>query len=245
MSDSLAVSLHSSGAETASGSGTAVDLYGDDDVTLRAFCKLALVVSAFDATALAVSIQTSSDSNTWSQVGSFATATATGRKEIVIGDCQRYVRAVWTLTGTSATFAVTGTGEATYCRLADLGHANILPSALLTATKIKYLLEATEEVRGRLMARATGPITAVGATVRRATAKMAVVSLMVEEIGLNPQSEAHVALFTERDRAVSYIKDVSAGRAAADFTDSTPSTYEGTGSVSTGTSAGWGSIGVR
>lgn len=248
MSDSLSITLHTSGEETDSGSGTAVDLYGDDDVEIRRFARVALLVSAIDATSLAVAVQTSADGNTWSQIATFTSATATGREEILCGDCLRYVRVVWTLTGTSATFEVAGTGEVSYCSLADLGHSNVLPSTITTATKIRYLLEATEEVRGRLMARATGPIIAVGSTIRRAVAKMAVVSLLVEEIGVNPNSDAHVALFNERDRADRYIKDISAGRAAADYTDSTPNTYEGTGSVSsssTATSAGWGAIGVR
>jgi hypothetical protein len=245
MSDSLAITLHSSGAETASGSGTAVDLQGEDGVECRRFVELRLVISAFSATTLEVAIETSADGSTWSTVANFADAAATGSETVIAGDCDRYVRVSWTLTGASATFGVAGTADVTYCPIADLGHANVLPSSLTAATKIRYLREATQETRNRLLAKARAPIVSVGPSVKRAVAKMAVVSLLVEEVGLNPQSDAHVALFTERDRAVGYIKDMAAGRAARDFTDSTPDTHEGTGSTSTGTARGWGSMSVR
>lgn len=244
MSDSLSITLHTSAEETVSGSGTAIDLYGDDSVELRRFVRLQLIVSAITAATLDVVIETSADGVTWSQVASFDSVTATGRWDLLGGDCQRYVRARWTITGTSATFEVAGTGEPTYCSLADLGHASILPSSVTDATKIRYLLEATDDARGRILQRATPPILQVGSTIRRAVAKMATTALMVEEIGLNPQSQAHVALFTERDRAVARLKDMAAGRAAADFTDSTPTVSEGVGSVVTGTSRDW-DIGIR
>lgn len=258
MSDSLAVTLHASAAETASGSGDAIDLWDPvdedagtgDDVQLRQFIELDIIVTAVSGTAptLDVEIQTSRDGNVWAAVESFAQVTATGRVRLTTGDCLRYVRAVWTIGGTDTptfTFLLDGTALPTFCPVGDIGHAKVLPSTLTKATKIEHLLRATKKARSWIRSRHSGTIISVGEEIARAVAKMAVVSLMVEEVGINPTSQGHVALFNERDKEVAFLKDIAAGKASADVVDSTPTTKEGTGAVGTRTARGWGDMSAR
>lgn len=103
------VSLAASAARTATGSGTAVAL-GD----------LGTMRLVFDVTAAAggtptldVTVETSYDGSTgWRSLGTFAQKTAAGTERKSFAGCDRFVRATWTIGGTTPSFTFSITGEA-------------------------------------------------------------------------------------------------------------------------------------
>jgi hypothetical protein len=105
--DTEDVTLHASAARTASGSGTGVEL-GD-----RSGIRLDLAVTAASGTkpSLQVDLETSSDNATWRPVGGFTALASTGTQRMSLGGLDRFVRAVWTISGSgspSFTFSVSG-----------------------------------------------------------------------------------------------------------------------------------------
>ena len=101
------VTLAPSGARTASGQGSTVPT-GDLDPA-----RLTLDVTAASGTtpSLTVNVQHSSDGATWVTHSSFAAKTATGTERKVFAGLDRYVRASWTITGTTPSFTFSVTGE--------------------------------------------------------------------------------------------------------------------------------------
>lgn len=104
--DTLDMTVLTSGTRTTTGSGVVVET-GD-----RGTLRLTLTVTAASGTSptLDVSIETSHDGTTWRSLGAFAqkTTVVTERKSFTGAD--RFVRATYTIGGTtpSLTFAVTG-----------------------------------------------------------------------------------------------------------------------------------------
>ena len=251
--DSLAVTLHASAAETASDSGDAVDLQSDG-VLLRRFIELALVITAASGTdpTLDVTVETSDDGTTWETVEAFAQQEAVGVVRQSFGDLKQYVRASWVIGGSdtpSFTFALSGTGLVTYATLTELGTKGVKATALTSVTttqRIAQLVSSTEEARSYLVARFCAPILDVGTEVSEAVAKMAAVALLTSLVGINPTSNAHTLLITEKDSKISWLRLVSAGKAKANVLDSTPETQEGSGAVvvSNNERRGWGDNGV-
>lgn len=100
------VSLASSAARTATGTGSPV-FTGEADTA-----RLTLSVTAASGTtpSATVAVQTSVDASTWATVGSFTAATGVTSERKVFSGLDRYVRASWTITGTtpSLTFALSG-----------------------------------------------------------------------------------------------------------------------------------------
>ena len=99
------LTLAPSAARTATGNGTAIEV-GD-----RGVARLRLNVTAAGGTSptLAVTIQTSHDGTTWRSAGTFTQATAVSEQRAAF-NIDRFVRAIWTIGGTtpSLTFAITG-----------------------------------------------------------------------------------------------------------------------------------------
>lgn len=247
MADPLAITLHASAEETASGSAAAVDLWDEaegDGVQTRRLVDARLTISAISGQ-LTVSLETSDDQVVWSQVGAFPAKSATGNTTLATGDFGRYIRCSWTLSaGGSATFAVTGTALETFCTLAELrslGAARSTIQSIDLVDRIEHLVASTEVAKGYLKSRHTPPIISVGLDVAQAVAKMATLSLLTDVKGVNPHPEATALVLDEARAKERWLRDVSHGLAAADVVDSTPEVHEGTGSVSTGTSRGWGS----
>ena len=130
---------------------------------------------------------------------------------------------------------------ATQAQLALYGglHASVLGS--ITGTdQDAYLQAATKIVKSYLAARASGTIEAVGLDVVVATCKLAGWSILTDKVGFNPSTVGHQALSLDVDRTRSWLKDVAAGRAVAEFTDDTPDVTEGTAEVYTEPMRGWG-----
>lgn len=105
--NTLAVTLAASAARTANGTGSAIEA-GD-----KAVVRLLLDVTARTGTTptLDVTIQTSYDGITWRSAGTFTQATATGQQRGSFS-LDRFVRASWTVGGTTPNFTFSITGEA-------------------------------------------------------------------------------------------------------------------------------------
>lgn len=74
--------------------------------------RLSLDVTAASGTtpSLTVNIQTSHDGATWVTVGSFAARTAPGSERKVFNGLDQFVRASWTVTGTTPSFSASVNG---------------------------------------------------------------------------------------------------------------------------------------
>ena len=107
-----AVTLKASGATTATGTTSAQEL--GDKGTVR--MKLAVTAASGTSPTLAVQLQTSSDggsSDSWRSLGSaFTTATTTTSQYISVGGCDRFLRASYTVGGTTPSFTWSLIGEA-------------------------------------------------------------------------------------------------------------------------------------
>lgn len=97
--------LHGHQAETASGNAASVDGLA---ASLAGGAASLHVTDYSGLTNLSVKVQHSSDSTVWADVLTFTTATGTAsERKAVSGTINRYVRSLWTVTGTgSATFVV-------------------------------------------------------------------------------------------------------------------------------------------
>lgn len=103
------VTLAASAARTESGSGSAIDL-GDRN-TLR----LSLAITARSGTkpSLHALVETSADSSTWRQLGSFtAVNDATGTERQSFPGADRYVRLRWVISGATPSFTFSVSGDA-------------------------------------------------------------------------------------------------------------------------------------
>jgi hypothetical protein len=102
------VSLAASSARTASGTGSSVEL-GD-----RGTARLLLDVTAASGTlpSLQVDVQTSYDGTTWRTLGGFTALAAAGSQRASFPGCDRFVRAIWTISGTDPSFTFSVSGEA-------------------------------------------------------------------------------------------------------------------------------------
>lgn len=103
--------LHPSGAEVATGNGTTVDTgLTPTWVGVNQGGVGVLHLTAVTAlTTLDVKIQDSTDGAAWADLASFTQLTAVGSEKIEVAlgtQVDRYLRAVWTLVGTSVTFTV-------------------------------------------------------------------------------------------------------------------------------------------
>jgi len=221
--DAIAVILHASAEETASGTGTAIDLQSDD-VTLRRAARLDLNISAITGT-LGLSLQTSRDGLSWLNAsdGSYA---AVGASELWVGECMRYLRVSWTLgVGQSATFELTGEVRQTFCTLVQLVAIGAAEDILLSVTdgeRLRHIESASSYARGYLAKVGQTPILGVGSDVAAAVAKIAVEECVTSDAGIHPTEGVTELLVAAADRARQWLRDVAAGKAVADVTYSDP-----------------------
>ena len=101
------LTLAASAARTATGNGATVHV-GEADTA-----RLTLDVTAAAGTtpSLTVAVQHSHDGSTWATHSSFAAKTTAGTERKVFGGLDRYVRATWTITGTTPSFTFSVVGE--------------------------------------------------------------------------------------------------------------------------------------
>lgn len=105
--DTIDLPLAAAGARTATGNGAAFEP-GD-----RGVARLFLNVTAASGTTptLNVTIQTSNDGTTWRSAGTFTQATGVTSQRATF-NIDRFVRATWTIGGTTPSFNFSITGEA-------------------------------------------------------------------------------------------------------------------------------------
>lgn len=102
------IALHVLGAETSASNGSSVDNAAQTTAGAAAY----LHVTAFSGTSITVKVQDSADNSAWADVTglTFTAATAAGTSErvatAITATIRRYVRASWSGTFTSATFAL-------------------------------------------------------------------------------------------------------------------------------------------
>ncbi len=97
--------LHASAAETATGQSAGVDL----STYAEALAELNVTAVAGTSPTMTVSFQTSDDGTDWYGLGdAFAAVTAVAKPNILrLTNVGRFVRAVWTITGTTPSFTFT------------------------------------------------------------------------------------------------------------------------------------------
>lgn len=97
------VSLHALAAESASGTGTAVD-HGAATAS-GGVAHLHVTAAAGTTPALAVKVQHSADNVTFADLVTFTAQSGVAAERVAVaGTVNRYVRAVWTITGTTPAF---------------------------------------------------------------------------------------------------------------------------------------------
>lgn len=257
MSNPLTIELHASGAESSSGSGTAVD--GTLDAAgasayPRGGAKLTLEVSAISGTDPTLDVVVESSPNQtgpWEQAAAFAQKIATGVEHLSVAGLDRWIRVRWTLGGTGgpvATFKVSGTAETILAQPSDL----LLPADALdsigAAQKAKHLLHATGKVLSYVAAAHKMPLTTWGDDLRDATAMTATVELL-DEVGWRPTTDfdqrlgsRYIYLYGNPDIGGSkgWLDLVAEGKVTPDgLVDATPDTDETGVFVQSGTKRGW------
>lgn len=166
MADPLAITLHASGEESASGSGGAVDVG-----PLRA-----AVVGLFEVTAipagetLGVAIESApSAAGPWTKVWS-ETRASVGKSKFCAWSTGQFLRATWTLSGAGpVAFAVTGSSHVTYASLDDLDTQGVPSKALEDVSlevKVRSLLQASADADAALSTQFKVPISAWGEDLR-------------------------------------------------------------------------------
>lgn len=138
MANALAIDLHAAAQETTAGNGTSVDI----GVT-RSAVKLALIVTGLTGGKAVVKVETSADDSSWRLIGVLE-VNAAGKQKRAFDDCDRYVRASWTV-GTDITFSLAGNAHQLFCERDDL----------LASIPEKTLARAAKEIVARAMIRAS------------------------------------------------------------------------------------------
>jgi hypothetical protein len=190
VADKLAVEFKASGAVSVNGDSGSKDIG-----SLRTCLKLLLDVTAITAATLKVEIETSpTGTGNWTLVGSFFqnTTSAVGYWRLTVAGCRQFVRARWTVTGTSVTFAVTGEAHVIYAEPADLSKTSINAQALTgitEAVKAECCLRATTDAETSFNSAHLLPLTSWDDDVRGRVADRAVYYCMSSR-GFNPASEA-------------------------------------------------------
>jgi phage gp36-like protein len=232
-----AVSLYASALQTISGVGLSVDL-GTRDRLLRQ----TLAVTAATGT-LTVRLESSADGVTgWKPFGAFNPSTSAASERLSFISPERYVRATWTLTGASFTFAITGTQGICFANLDQLEGLGIPAAAMSTmigAKRVEALAATTEMASGILAARYDLPIVLWGTDLSQATCKITAYDLLSVR-GFNPDGDDD-NVRKRYDDAMDWLRAVAAGSISpVGLVDSTPEeSDEGGAEVLTYASRGW------
>ncbi len=247
MADALAVELHASGAETASDTGTALDI-----TALRKLVKLQLSVTAKSSgntdETLKVYVETSPTGGTddWESLGTFAginNASVNFFEELVFGTCERYVRLRWEIGGTtpSFTFSVAGLAHVLYVEPSDLRSTAIQSQALEgvdAAVILECCLRATGDGETAFNSSYVMPITEWGDDIRGNLADMAVYYAMKHR-GFRPGGSDELIVKGHTD-ARSWLRSIANGKTSPiSIKDSTADVYDAGAYVTSATKRGW------
>ena len=245
MADALTVELHASSAEAADGNGAPVDI-----TALRKVLKLQLSVTEVSGTTetLKVYVQTSptNDDDDWKDIGSFVGLNESSTvffEEQIFGECERYVRVRWEISGTapSYTFSVSGLAHVLYVRPRDLSETAIQKNALEDVDPRVILaccLRATGDAESAFNSSYVMPITAWGDDVRGNLADIAVFYAMKHR-GFRPGSTDELIVDANRD-AKSWLMKIANGKLSPiGIADSTPAVFDAGAYVESDAKRGW------
>lgn len=242
MTDPLDVTLHASGAESSSGSSAAVDIGAR-----RSCAKLLLAVTVTSGTlpSLVVAVETSVDGlSGWRSLGEFDTQTTTSSQRRVFAKAERFIRASWTISGTSGpsfSFAVSGTAHVLYATPDDLLNL-ALPAAALANVAAKEqaaaLLAVTDEAAGYLNGHYTLPLVAWDDDLRMHVAAMGAYATLKQR-GFDPAGKDDNIVQGRAD-AIAWLRRIENGQLEPPgIIDSTPGAYDGGAAVVTQPRRGW------
>lgn len=237
------VVLHALAAETASGTGSAVD------VTDGA-ARLAVAVNAISGTgaSLTVTIETSDDAGaTWRTLATSDPITAVGFLDLNVASLKGKLRAKWTFVGTSVTFAITGTTSPIFATLEDLHRVGVSDETIsgYRNAAVEALIKRSSMAAGYIAGSGKWilPLTSWGEDLRLVVAELAGWDVLSVTVGYSPEDAANGNPRLRAEDALRWLRDVSDGRVQLDplaTVDSTPTVVETGVEVYTETSRGWG-----
>ena len=220
----LAVTLHPSGSESASGTGAPVDLGLDVG---REALELTLVVTAA-AGSLKVKVETApTASGPWRDAHQFEAAADGAVPEqanIVIAPVARFCRATWAVVAGPFTFELAGRSHVLYVRPADVAQRSIQAEALegIPAERLaEACLDASNKADGYFKRRYTMPLGSWGSDVRRELAHIAAFQIMSHR-GFDPSGGTDSLIEKNHDMALKWLGQVGAGTVSPEIADSTP-----------------------
>lgn len=227
MPSSTPVTLLASAAQAASGVGASVDL------GIQTGLLLDLAVSDASGTdpTLDVAIETSKDGVVWRQLDAFEQVTAAGPVARAFAGADRYVRARWTLGGTtpSFTFALTGQALLLYATPADVARYGVAQEALASIapdTMAHHLIANTDEIDDQLGKRFKLPLSKWPSSLRKHLSEITAWTVLSNR-GVNPTTgDQDIRL--RHDRAWRSVVDLAENRAgsADGYVDSTPTVVD-------------------
>src|SRR5688500_10636618 len=184
MANALAVTLHASGEETASGTGPVVDIGAG-----RSALALSLSITSTDG-ALATHIETSANGATgWHEIGQFDSSNAPFQSERSFDQAERYVRARWTFDGTAVTFELAGAAHQLFATRRHLFRR--MPEEALTSRAQTHeiadaLIAASGDTEDAIGTAYSMPLVRGSESVARRSASIALYLLMDGVVGVKP-----------------------------------------------------------
>lgn len=220
------VTLLASAARAVSGSGASVDL------SYRTGLQLDLTVSALTAGAsVSVEVQTSKDGATWRALAAFANQAAVGYQSRAIAGADRYVRAIWTISGAapSVTFSLAGQALVVYCTPDEVGRLGVAAEALAQvdpALVAEHLFTNVDDIDDKLCKRFKLPLTRWPSSLRKHLSAITAWTVLSHR-GVNPNT-GDSDIKARHDKACKDVLDLAENRAgsADGYVDSTPTVVE-------------------
>jgi phage gp36-like protein len=227
MPSSTDITLLASAARTVSGTGASVDL------GTKTGLQLDLAVSAASGTTpnLTVTLETSKDGTTWRTLGAFAAVTAAGPVAKVFAGADRYLRAIWTISGTtpSFTFGLSGQALGIFATPADVTRLAIASEALASVDAevlADHLITNTGDIEDRLRNRFKLPLTRWPRALNKHLASITAWTVLSHR-GVNPTT-GDVDIRSRHDAAWKAVVDIAENRAGSDedYVDSAPEVHD-------------------
>lgn len=236
MPTSTAISLLTSAERSASGAGASVDLGIHSGLSL----DLAVTTKSGTNPTLDLRIETSKDGVTWRTLDAFPQVTGVGPSAQLFAGADRYVRAVWTLGGTTPafTFALSGQSLLLYVSpsdVYDLGGAAGRLQRLAPQLLAKHIIAACDQADESLGNRFKLPLAKWPMSLRKHVSQVTAWSALSSGVGVNPQT-GDQDLRQRHDSSLRELKELGGekGKAAPGYVDSTPDVYEGGGGFISG-----------
>jgi len=205
MANTLDVTLHALGQESADGSGAGVDIE-----VYRQAVKLVLTVTAQTATAVNYYVETGPDNAAWRRIGILKpSGPGAAKVEQYFDECDRYVRVAWTITGGTVDFSVAGEANTLIAGEGDIE----LPAGRVAQAdpqeRIKALIAASCDAEAALALSNPTPITKWPQSIRRRVGEIAAY-ILVKRSGFRPE-DVDELLVTAHNDAQKWLMSVGRG----------------------------------